>query len=317
MTKIRRRKRQEGSGSEKFLPSRFPAVFSLAGKRPACLDALRSMRTRAMLIIGCIALASCSVKPQPLPPQEVLKRALIAGHTLQSARFDAAAVLSPGDGAQLKLSAIGVLKGYGTSFRLEGSGKLLGSAGLENAGFSGDVVLPGSGEAYLRVDKLEIPGRQEVLEALFGTDPEPLAHWWVTGYANSKEMPLAPDASMIDSQLSALRMEKDDGLEKSGEEYEYHYELSVDREALQGLADSGLPPAGRGDVWIDARTFALRRAAWTLEDIPMGNWSVHLYVDVRFSAHNQDVQLEIPYGQIPSLPQESIFATVFSGALLP
>ncbi len=271
-------------------------------------------RTLMTMMSGVVLLSACSAQPEPLPATEVLKRAMIVGQSMQSADINAAVEVTTTGGIWLQGALQGVVRDSGLSLH----GTASGSVASQPASFSGVVTIPGTGEAFVRLDELTWPGFSDV--------PMTWGQWWRSG--NRQHSPTTksvPNEPLIDRQLQALKLRKDFGLEEVQNGFVYHFALEIDAQALQSLQRSaqdasGLAmqlPSGWGEVWINAQTFVLERALWTVQDVPLPKGTANLTLDIQLTHHGKGGDLLLPVGDVGVVGDDSVFATFFSGSLLP
>lgn len=267
-----------------------------------------------------LMLLSCGGKPEALPSQEVLKRALITGYTLQSADIDADAELTLPGFLRMHGRVTGSLRNGGLTLQATASGTVNADSAEQPVSLAGILTIPGTGETFLRIDELEIPGRDAVLAAGFGDSSAALQRWWRAG---NNERPAAvretADARHIERQMQSLRIDKDMGMERSDAGYAYHYAVTIDPQASVQNGESDAMPdlRGSGEIWIDARTFRLLRAKWIVADIPLAGTLGSVLLDVRLRNHGKGGHLVLPDNDAEPVPDDGAFAIFLSGSLLP
>jgi hypothetical protein len=278
---------------------------------------------RCLLLSGTVlctlALFSCTSKPEQFGSEEVMKRALIAGNSLQSADLSGSLLVTVAQTAVINAVVSGAVVDGGATLLVNASGRVQGGDGEQPLAFSGALTVPGTGEVYFRIDQFDMPGAQELLSECFDDPATALKRWWKTGsFKRSAVNRQAADALLIQRQLQALRIDKDNGMSKSGETYLYHYEVSIDPDRLDTLLDQTAtddeapPVSGNGELWIDARTFQLTRAVWNV-----GDGMLEVRADIHVLRHGRGGRLLLPTGEAETVSPDSAFATFFSGSLLP
>jgi hypothetical protein len=133
------------------------------------------------------------------------------------------------------------------------------------------------------------------------------------------------DQQWIGLQASALEVRQDFGIENVGGIRMYHYSVALKQEVIDALIDSkdlGLKLLLRnqlaGEIWIDANSFVLRRASWKLHDLSLDRGMLSLRADVSVFDHNYaQAAVSPPLPNDIEYPDDGVFATIFSGALLP
>ncbi len=248
-----------------------------------------------------------------------MKRALIAGNSLQSADLSGSLIVTLARTAVIEAVISGTVIDGGATLLVNASGRMQSDDGEKPLAFSGALTLPGTGEVYFRIDQFDVPGAQELLSECFDDPANALKRWWKTGsFKRSAVHRQAADALLIQRQLQALRIDKDNGMTKVGETYLYHYEVSIDPDRLDMLLDQPAvdeeAPAvsGNGELWIDARTFQLTRALWNV-----GDGMLDVRADIHVLRHGHGGRLLLPTGEAEAVSPDSAFATFFSGSLLP
>lgn len=133
------------------------------------------------------------------------------------------------------------------------------------------------------------------------------------------------DRQWIGLQASAVEVRQDYGIETVGGISLYRYSVALKQEALDALIEPEqqelrtlLRNQLSGEIWIDAKSFVLRRATWALHDAPLSRGEMTLRVDVSIFDHNvAKPSVQPPLSDAIEYPDDGVFATIFSGALLP
>lgn len=152
-----------------------------------------------------------------------------------------------------------------------------------------------------------------------------IGKWWQLpggGTSTAGVADVTPDPSLLRMQAEVVSVTKDLGAEMIDGKPAYHYAVTVNQEKLldymSALAEAkgaefdravvakemtGLTASG--ELWIDAVTFNLVRAAWQVKSLAFaavsgGTFSGNFTVDLR--KHNQPLEVKPPEGALPFDP---------------
>jgi hypothetical protein len=153
---------------------------------------------------------------------------------------------------------------------------------------------------------------------------------WISLPLDDAHSPLESTASIdqrwIALQSSAMHVTEDLGLVLVDGRETYHYRVALNVDALEAMfgreqnsdVRQTLQDHVRGELWIDADSFLLRHAYWTLDGLqtPRGQTSVSLDIWL-FDQNRAKAKVTPPMPNQIEYPDDGIFATIFSGALLP
>lgn len=277
-----------------------------------------TVRSISAALFLTLVLSGCG-RRAALPPEEVMRRAVIRSNTVESFAVSLSAEVSTIDETTLSGSFIvqSVIRSGGqawtadTSFNVESSMQ----RGHERA--SGRLVLvsPGTGRTYLRLESAEGVLGQMLRRSFTGS----VSGWMVYGEdSGSKPSPRhAPDPVMLSSYADALAVTEDLGIVKADDGRTlYHYRVALKTENLSSLPSGGSADAAQGltaegEMWIDDLDFSLSRVIWSLKAVPTSFGNVNIHVDALFSDYDSASQIQSPVGTAATLPLESIFA-IFS-----
>jgi hypothetical protein len=283
----------------------------------------RSFVLSAALVV--ILLSCGQPKERGLPTSEVMKRAAERSGDLLSARFTTEATFQmeggtfPLDGS---LTLDGVLQDGGRTVQFRASFEAeVAPVGKEAQAshLTGDidVVLAGQREVYVRVNTLETTPNQglfqeDVLQSLLGT-------WWLLPSSEQQPIPavpggiVTPSPSLLKAQSQVVRVTEDDGIVTRDGRKVYHYVVSVDQSKLldyleevaraqqesfdrRSVSAALKKLSADGEMWIDAETFFLTAASWTVHALaePGGGSILSGSFSVSFSDHNSAPPVELP-----------------------
>jgi hypothetical protein len=279
-----------------------------------------------VLLAGC----SSSSKRVPLAPTEVLHRSVVASNTLDSFSYGLHALFrSSGNGSMSAMSGSLQLTGSLLHERTIATGM-----GITDVTF-GDIEQPVGlrfEAAYavvphqrptIRIDSISTMSGSVFLERDAGSR-------WISLPLDDAHSPLESTASIdqrwIALQSSAMHVTEDLGLVLVDGRETYHYRVALNVDALEAMfgreqnsdVRQTLQDHVRGELWIDADSFLLRHAYWTLDGLqtPRGQTSVSLDIWL-FDQNRAKAKVTPPMPNQIEYPDDGIFATIFSGALLP
>ncbi|HRH93783.1 MAG TPA: hypothetical protein PKV72_04615 [Candidatus Peribacteria bacterium] len=291
------------------------------------------MRTVFASTACLLLLAGCgAAKRVVLQPAEVLHRSVVASNTLDSFSYALDAEFETA-GTRDAAAMTGSLHLTGSLLRERTIATGIGFvnvrfAGDENAGpvelrIDGAYAMVPHQRPALRMDSISTVSGAVMVQHAAGER-------WISLPIDDSPTPMESAASIdqprIALQSSAMQVTKDLGIEKFGGNDVYHYQVALNMEALETMFGTGQDGAFRetlqdrlkGELWIDADSFLLRRAAWSLEGVatPRGSANVHADVSV-FDQKKAVAKVTPPMANRIEYPDDGIFATIFSGALLP
>lgn len=275
-----------------------------------------SLRRVLPLISLCLLAASCGSAPD-LPPGEVIRRAVINSHLLDSVAVSVSASFGTEGSSSLSgsLVAQGVLRNGGQAWSADAAfdTERTGRTGYKHA--SGRIIasVPGDGRTFLRFESLQ--GLDIKFPVLSSTGTT--SGWWVIGTESKPDAPTvaqtAPDPAVLDSYASALTVTENMGTQRGRDgTLQYHYRVKLDPSFMRSLAGSDTDDAtAEGELWISTVDFSLRRVQWVIGGLPTSSGPIGLRVDAAFSDQNRAPLVRRPTGSAATLPLDSIFA-IFS-----
>lgn len=301
---------------------------------PHCSRILQSVRLRSVMVglVATVLCASCTQpEPLPLPPSEVLQRSAVASNTLDSFGFTFDVDLT------LFRKQIPTMTGS-----IRGSGVVRKERSVATGELSVLLSTNASGSLAVssRIDgAFAIVPQQRPMVRIDGVSTESggvllmrdVGKRWISLPLDDDPAPQPSlsaqrvDQQWIGLQASALEVRQDFGIENVGGIRMYHYSVALKQEVIDSLVDSkenGLKSLLRnkltGDIWIDANSFVLRRASWKLHDLSVDRGALSVHADISVFDHNYaQATVATPLPNAIEYPDDGVFATIFSGALLP
>ncbi len=249
------------------------------------------MRTGIIFIgivsFSLIALAACQSAPVPLPPTEVLKRAIISTMTLETVKIDATVNMTAKHRPLTVLLALtGSLSPIKHAWVLNAGGTFTAA---QSASFSvrAKIVSLREGRVFLQLADFHSTNVRSLRTFTGGL----IGPWWslTSGSGGLMEESYGPDPSLIDAYASAIIIESG-GLERGiDNRYRYHYTVRIGSGAIAalGLVGAESPPQIFGDLTIDAKSFALLKVLWKVKGLPSEIGVIDAGIDVHF--HDQNV----------------------------
>ncbi len=262
---------------------------------------------RLSLCAPFVFLLLCSCGGGVPTATEVLQRAVTASRHLKSVRFEATCDVRTGTerggGATCALRD-GVMQDQGKQMRF--SLDLRKEGGAQN-GLSIDVMSGGPDETYVRPTALSGSGDLSAL----------LNAWWKlpAGSGSSAPLSVTPDPRLLRAQAEAVSLVRDRGRELLDGRPVYDLDVALDPAKLVALRQADAAQRGapfdesgvrlflaqydvKGEVWIDASTFVIRRLQWSILPRESGeSWRF----DVRFSDHDDAPDI-LPPAEAKPLP---------------
>ncbi len=266
------------------------------------------------LCLGLLLLASCA-RASVLPPDEVLKRAVVASGQLQSSSFDVSIAFTA-DSPSMKGSGSAQLKGvlqdggHAVGFALTAKGSLTQGGKDFTADISADVASDRDRQTFFRINKLNfVPAfpllSDETLTRLLG-------QWWKSAPgAPGPAVSVSPDPGLLRAQSEVIRVTRDHGIVPLGDGEAYFYDVSLDQEKmmafLQKMAEQNSAPfdakAARaslqgynaaGQVWIDDDSFLIQKVVWTVGPVENGTAPFLFTINAVLSEQNAAKPVQFP-----------------------
>jgi hypothetical protein len=261
-----------------------------------------------LTISSCaLLLASCALINSP-SPAEVLRKSAIANQELLSANFmlnaDFDAVSEMFDGQTSgTINAEGVLQNGGRQMdvMLRGSGMKETSA--ERWTVDVRSIIADERNAYINVNELSISEKLSAYEQLRGG-------WWKLPSMGTSDAPVSPDPRFLRMQAEAIDVIKDNGITLLDGHSVHHYDVIVNKAKLAAFISAAEEDQEElaalqmsGEVWIDARTYVIRKAHWVIHSSDaLRPFDINLTIDV--TAHGEPVMIVPPENaqELPSIP---------------
>ncbi|MFH1444784.1 MAG: hypothetical protein ABIG34_05380 [Candidatus Peregrinibacteria bacterium] len=243
--------------------------------------------------------------------EEVMNLAAQNSRSLQSARLTGEGYFRIEGGALPASGTVelnGILQDAGDSLQMSVAiDALFSPAGNRSQTFrlrgAGEMVVVGKKDLYFNVESLST----EPDGSLF--QPELVAllagQWWALPSAAGEEEGAVPGGTMTPSpnllraQSQVVRVVRDRGTTSLDGATVFHYDVAIDQDKLlayleqvaaarnetldrDSLARSLVGLQATGEMWIDAESYVLRQALWTIENFRMqqgmfsGSFSIHL-----------------------------------------
>lgn len=277
-----------------------------------------TVRTLSIAIAPVFVLTACG-KPPALPPDEVIRRAVIRSNTVESVAVSLSADMHTEETSAFSGSVIvqSVIRSGGHSWTADTSFNIESAMTRGHERASGRLVLvsPGTGRTYIRLESADGVLGQLLRKSFTGS-----SNGWMSFGEESQAQPAkrqAPDPAMLSSYADALQVTEDLGIVKHpGGRTLYHYRVSLKSETLSTMPDGGSVEAAsslsaQGEMWIDTSDFSLARVVWNVRGVPTSFGLASLHADALFSDYDSAAQIQTPVGTAATLPLESIFA-IFS-----
>lgn len=277
-----------------------------------------TVRSVSITLFSTLALAACG-QAHDLPPDEVIRRAVIRSNTVESVAVSLSADIRTEETTALSGSVIvqSVIRSGGHAWTADTSFNVESSMNRGHERASGRLVLvsPGTGRTYVRLESAEGVLGMLLRKSFTGSS----TGWMVYGEesATKPAQRQAPDPVMLSSYADALSVTEDLGTMKDADgRTMYHYLVTLKSERLSSMPDGGSVEAAsglsaNGEMWIDSSDFSLSRVIWNIRGIPTTLGVMRLRADALFSDYDSASQIQTPVGTAATLPLESIFA-IFS-----
>lgn len=244
------------------------------------------MRLSSLFIaFSTFALLSCTKAGGPTP-EDVLSKTSLANSGLRSARLQIQAGVSTVAGTQNPINGsaqvMGNIQQGGQQLDLlyETNGNIDFQPEHYSWKSSGRLIVVSQNESYVLVKELEttLP-----VPLLGDSDAKNVLNtWFRLPPSGSSSTSLTPDPRFLRLQTEVVRVQKDHGIEKIDGKKAYHYTVSIDQNRLASFMLSATGTGSvqgkndlmkqlgnyeaTGELWIDAETFLLTKAAWTIKN---------------------------------------------------
>jgi hypothetical protein len=273
----------------------------------------RRLLPLSVAVSACM-LAGCAGR-NALEPEEVLRRAIIRGHTMDSASISAEATVRI-DGRQSFSGSVvvqAVLQSGGTAWSADASFRGAGwPAGTDSSGRIRILTADGS-RFFVKAESLQ----GALHDLLIGTQTGSQSGWWVTGDAALSPAPVrsAPSPDQLDRAAGMFEITGATGPKRGqGGRREYVLHVRLSHAAGSELFASSVTDKTEtaGILVIDADDFTLRRSEWRISGLQSPLGTLNVSFDVSLTDFNRAPEIVIPSGSSAVLPLKEIFAT-FSG----
>lgn len=274
---------------------------------------MQSSLKPASIVLLALLLASCGTPPKPLPPEEVLRRAIIRSSAIESASVSASASILLKGYSSFSGSAViqGVLRGTGSwSADVSFQGRDSAGHGRPASGRVRAVSLDGS-QVFIKPDSLQ----GDLLEAYAKTLTGSLSGWWYVGQPAGTppggRRTLAP--AELNQAAAMFRIDSSSGPEPfadSGTAYRISVTLTPDAVAALFAGSAKPTTAAYGTLVVDAADFTLIRATWNLRDVLTSFGPADIALDVALGDINRAPEIVLPSGSSAALPLNGVFATI-------
>lgn len=227
-----------------------------------------------MLSCGCALVLLSACTQAPLPPKEVLRRAVVAMQTLPSARFELSGSTVGGSGSLAFGLSDGIVQDRGRkiSFTLE--------AHKDSAsGFAMQVVAVDGCDIYVLPRRGDVPFARTQAGASGAT----LGSWQKFACGTASPGAGSTDADDVQRELQAMDMVEDLSPASIDGRPAYHFRVSVNAQRFLEVLSMAVPPRSAeemqrtrefldayritGELWMDRESFFLRRLAWDLTPV--------------------------------------------------
>lgn len=258
---------------------------------------MRKLASISVPLLCVCFIAGCSWNTERLPAGEVLRRTILRSRTLESvtasASFTVVATSLNGFSGSMVLQS--VIHDGGGSWSADAT--FQGVDGLRRPA-SGRVraLSPNGSQILIRLESAEGPATDALRRTLSGGT----GIWRSIGQpSEGQSARTVPGPEEMERAAGMFEIVEDLGIETIQGIAQYHLKVRLSPQALLLF---GNPGEAAGDLWIDRKTFTLRRARWVLTGLrtPLGITSA--IGDVGFSDFDSAPHVELPTGSSQILP---------------
>lgn len=275
-------------------------------------------------------LTACT--PKALPTTEVLERATLASQKLSSAAFSVSI-----DGTYESRTGLRMVGRMTTKGKMRQNGSAM-SQDIDADVTFGTAISPAHAnislttavideESFFRINSLQL--RPDTTDNAFAFMRSLSTVWWsMPGGSSTGSIRISPDPNVLKAEAAIVNVVRDNGIIEIDDGHAYHYEVSLNREKFNmWLQKSGQwseneieqlsDVTARGELWIDARTFYLKKAVWQIDSAPILDGNINARIEVLLSEHDKPQEIAapanarpfswdaLPLGIRPSLESES------------
>ncbi len=258
-------------------------------------------------LVGCVLLVGCA--PKELPNNEVLERATLASQTLASSAFSISmngtfTALETGQQVTGTFTSEGATDDHGKkmSQHIEADLTWGGVTKPAHVLFAANTSVINS-QTFFSIEKIQLEPNSA--ENMFSFLTPLTGKWWVMPSSVTGSLNIAPDPNVLKAQAQVVRVERDEGIQKTENGYAYHYFVSLDQEKFQRfLKDAGQwdetqlenmkDLKATGELWIDAKTFYLESAVWKIESAPVMDGTLSATITIQLRDHDEAQDITQP-----------------------
>ncbi len=270
-------------------------------------------RTLPWLGFAVLALSSCA-RHSDLPPEEVLRRAVLASGQLQSAAFTVDADITSSQPeltgkADVRLQGVLQDGGREAEFTVTAHGTMKQDNEDLQADLRADIVSDRNSDLFLQLQDLTFtpPHPQWSPEMIASL----LHQWWSFPSGNEAGVvPVSPDPSLLRAQAEIVKVTQDRGIVERNGHDSYRYDVTIDPLKLSAFLERVAQENGQesdtnailaslngyraeGELWIDAASFVVREISWSISAAE-GESPYTLVITVMLDQHNAARSVSIP-----------------------
>lgn len=275
------------------------------------------MRRLIVLPAALLLLSSCAMKSD-IPAEQVLDLSSRANRNVRSASFDLQArlVLPSVEGtATTDATLSGVMQNGGKQLQFD-----LDAEGVSAAGNAWDArgrfIVASEHEVYVKMDEFAL----EAAPAEYGALVD---RWWLLPAVGTGSVSgdLTPDPRLLRMQTEVIDVTRDRGIVMLDGRRVHHYDVAVNNakfaaflSSIESSEPNAVDPvrleaqlqgmALSGEIWIDAETYVLRRAAWEARG-PMTGGEPLMTMTVNVREQKTNASVSPPSDALP-LPIEAL-----------
>ncbi len=257
--------------------------------------------------VSVLSLLSCAAsKHRTLPPEEVIRRTVVSNASLESVAYSLISTFQS-TAASGTLIGTGTLRHGGSTWSFRGSLSYAESreGSLRRLNVSGLFISPFPGTAYVQMQGLS----GMLADAFPPSLKDAVGQWRLIGSGTGSTASTSSEAidpTAVDALVSSIKIVKNLGIQKGTDGvHEYHFHVRT---------NSGSSPAFKGELFIDAKRFNLRRASWSMGQGPL---DVAREFTVQFSQFGSAQGLPSYIRSGERISFDAILNTISASSLLP